>query len=102
MTLLHRLASVLRWIFRRDRAEQRLDDELQAFVEMSAAEKVRDGLPPAEARRLAILELGGDRTGEGTGPHLPPRRAARRGRARRALCLSHVRSGIPASPQSSC
>ncbi len=26
---------------------------------MSAAEKRRDGLPPAEARRLALLELGG-------------------------------------------
>ena len=26
---------------------------------MSAAEKMRDGVPPAEARRLAMLELGG-------------------------------------------
>ena len=59
MTLLHRLASILRWLFNRDRAEQGLDDELQAFLEMSAAEKMRDGLPPAEARRLATLELGG-------------------------------------------
>ena len=59
MTLLHRLASVLTWIFRRNRAEQALDDELRAFVEMSAADKVRDGYSPAEARRLAIIELGG-------------------------------------------
>jgi putative ABC transport system permease protein len=59
MTFLHRLASVLRWLFNRNRAEQALDDELQAFIDMSAAEKMRDGLPPAEARRLAILELGG-------------------------------------------
>ena len=59
MTLLHRLASVLRWLFDRSRAERGLDDELQAFIDMSAAEKTRDGLPPAEARRLAILELGG-------------------------------------------
>jgi hypothetical protein len=59
MTLLHRLASVLRWLFNRNRAEQGLDDELQAFIETSAAEKMRDGLPATQARRLAILELGG-------------------------------------------
>jgi len=57
--LLHRLASVLTWIFRRNQAEQCLDDEIRAFVEMAAAEKVRDGIPPAEARRLALIELGG-------------------------------------------
>ena len=59
MTLLHRLASVMRWIFRRDRAERELDAEMQAFVELSAAEKVRNGIPAAQARRLAVLELGG-------------------------------------------
>ena len=57
--LLHRLASVLTWIFRRNQAEQCLDDEIRAFVEMAAAENVRDGIPPAEARRLALIELGG-------------------------------------------
>jgi putative ABC transport system permease protein len=65
MTFLHRLASVLRWAFNRDRAERGLDDELQTFVDMAAAAKMRDGLPAAEARRLAILELGGvDQTKE--------------------------------------
>ena len=59
MTFLHRLVSVLRWLFNRNRAEQGLDDELQAYVSMSAAEKRREGVLPAEARRLAILELGG-------------------------------------------
>ena len=59
MTFLHRLASVLRWVFNRDRAERGLDDELQTFVDMAAAARMRDGLPAAEARRLAILELGG-------------------------------------------
>jgi hypothetical protein len=59
MTHLHRLASVVRWMVRRDRAEKELDDELQAFVDLSTAEKLRDGVPPAEARRLATLELGG-------------------------------------------
>jgi hypothetical protein len=59
MTLLHRLASIVGWLFRRTRAEQRLDDELHVFIDMSAADKVREGLSPAPARRLAILELGG-------------------------------------------
>jgi hypothetical protein len=36
MTLLHRLAAVVRWIARRDRAERDLDDELRAFAEMAA------------------------------------------------------------------
>lgn len=59
MTLLRRLASIAQWILRRDRAETQLDDELQAFIEASVAEKVRDGMAPDEARRLARLELGG-------------------------------------------
>jgi predicted permease len=57
--LLHRVASVMRWLVWRKKAEQALDDELQAFIALSAADKVRDGLSPAEARRAAILELGG-------------------------------------------
>ncbi len=59
MTLLHRFASVLSWIFHRDRAEARLDDEMRSFVEMSTADKIRDGVPAAEARRLALIEIGG-------------------------------------------
>jgi predicted permease len=59
MTLLHRLASIVRWIARRDRAEQDLHDELQAFVEMAADDEVRDGATAAEARRRAALRLGG-------------------------------------------
>lgn len=59
MTLLHRLVSIFSWIFRRSRAEQQLDDELRAFLEMSAAEKVQEGMTPAEAHRRAVLELGG-------------------------------------------
>ncbi len=59
MTLLHRVVSALSWLFRRQHVEQRLDEELRAFLDMSIAEKVRDGMPPADARRLAMLELGG-------------------------------------------
>ncbi len=59
MMILHRLAAMAAWVWRRDRAEQQLDAELQTYVEMSAAAKVRDGVPPDEARRQARLELGG-------------------------------------------
>ena len=59
MKLLHRLRSVLDWVAHRSAAEQRLDDELQSFVAMSTADKIADGMSPGEARRLAILELGG-------------------------------------------
>src|SRR5438093_3178481 len=58
MTFLHRLASVVRWLFHRNGAEQDLNDELQAFVDMAAADRTRDGAPPTEARRLAVLDLG--------------------------------------------
>jgi predicted permease len=59
MTLLHRLASIVRWITHRNRAERDLNDELEAFVDVAAAEKIRDGAPADEARRLAVLQLGG-------------------------------------------
>jgi predicted permease len=58
-TLLHRLGSIVAGLFRRDSVEAQLDDELRTFVDMAAAEKVREGLSPAEARRMALLELGG-------------------------------------------
>ncbi len=59
MTLLHRLASILRWIVHRDDADQDLHDEVQAFVDMAAADMRRDGASAAEARRMAVLDLGG-------------------------------------------
>ena len=59
MTLLHRLVSIARWIVRREQAERDLDAELRAFIELSAADKIRDGISPADARRLAVLEVGG-------------------------------------------
>jgi putative ABC transport system permease protein len=59
MTILHRLASIVRRLAGRDRAEREMQEELQTFVDMAAADYVRDGVPPAEARRLAVLSLGG-------------------------------------------
>ena len=59
MTLLHRLASIVRWMVHRDRAERDLNEELEAFVDMAAADRMRDGAASAEARRAAVLHLGG-------------------------------------------
>ena len=59
MTILHRLASVVRWTFSRDRAERDLNDEMEAFVDMAAADRMRDGAESEDARRAAVLQLGG-------------------------------------------
>jgi predicted permease len=59
MTLLHRLASMVRWVADRKRAEADLEEELQNFVDLAAADRLREGATPAEARRTAVLELGG-------------------------------------------
>jgi predicted permease len=59
MTLFRRIAAMVGWIRHRERAEAQLDDELRTYVELSAADKIRAGVEPAEARRLACLELGG-------------------------------------------
>ena len=59
MTPVHRLASIVRWIMKRRRAEQDLDVELRTYVEMSADARIRGGQSPDDARRLALAEIGG-------------------------------------------
>ena len=51
MILLHRFMSVLRRLLRPGRAEQELQDDIQGFIDASSAEKMRDDIPPGEARR---------------------------------------------------
>ncbi len=46
-------------MFRKRKFEQELDDELRAYVELQAAEKVRRGMSPEDALREARSELGG-------------------------------------------
>jgi predicted permease len=53
-----RLRSLWRNLAHRGRVERDLDDELSAVVELLVAEKIRAGMPPADARRAATLELG--------------------------------------------
>ncbi|HUS29490.1 MAG TPA: permease prefix domain 1-containing protein, partial [Kofleriaceae bacterium] len=49
----------MRAIFRRREVEAELDDELQFHLEQSFEANVKAGHSPAEARRLARIELGG-------------------------------------------
>ncbi len=58
MTLLRRFLGGLRALLRRRRDEAELDEELRTFLELSAADKLRAGLGPEEARRAARLEMG--------------------------------------------
>ena len=46
---LYRLAPILRWLVHRNRAEQDLNDDVQAFVDLATADKVRNGVLPTEA-----------------------------------------------------
>ena len=60
MTLLHRLASMLRWVLHRDRAEQATSTtSCGRSSRWPRPRRCATVLPPAEARRLAMLELGG-------------------------------------------
>jgi predicted permease len=51
--------SIIRNLFLRRRVEGALDDEVRGFVEMLTDEKVNAGAAIEEARREALLELGG-------------------------------------------
>jgi putative ABC transport system permease protein len=57
--LLPRVFSFLRNLFRKAQADRELDEELRAYVELLAEEKVEAGMGEAEARRAALIELGG-------------------------------------------
>jgi putative ABC transport system permease protein len=49
----------LRSLLRRSQADQELDDELRDHVEQKIEECISKGLAPEEARRQALLEMGG-------------------------------------------
>jgi putative ABC transport system permease protein len=59
MPLLPRLSSFWRNLFHKARKEQELTEEIDAYLEMLVEQKIADGLDPAEARRAALIELGG-------------------------------------------
>jgi len=49
----------LRSLFRRAQADQELDDELRDHIERKTQENIAKGLVPEEARRQALIEMGG-------------------------------------------
>jgi putative ABC transport system permease protein len=59
MPLLPRLASLWRNIRHGNRVEQEIGEEVDAYLEMLTEAKIKEGLKPAEARRAAMMELGG-------------------------------------------
>src|SRR5215470_7999389 len=59
MPLLPRLSSLWRNLFHKARREQHLTEEIDAYLEMLVEQKINEGLDPKEARRAALIELGG-------------------------------------------
>src|SRR3989440_2967827 len=56
--MLRNIASVLRSLFRKERVEGELDEELRGFMEMAAEEKVKQGMSRKDALRAVRLERG--------------------------------------------
>jgi macrolide transport system ATP-binding/permease protein len=59
MTRGFRIRALWANLFRKEAVERQLDDELQAYVDMVADEKIAAGSSPAEAYRTARAEFGG-------------------------------------------
>jgi putative ABC transport system permease protein len=52
-------------LFRKERAEEEMDEELAHHLELEIRENIRQGMPPDEARRKALVAFGGlERTRE--------------------------------------
>ena len=57
--MISRLLSLWNNVFRRKQLDRDLDEELEAYVELMSAEKVRGGVSPEEAHRDARRQAGG-------------------------------------------
>src|SRR5436853_1078444 len=58
MSLLRNITSGLRSLFRKDQVDRELDEELGAYLEMEAAERMRQGISRTDALREVRLERG--------------------------------------------
>jgi len=58
MSLLRSLLKGFRSLFRKERVEQELDEELRGFLEMAAEEKIKQGMSRRDALRAVRLERG--------------------------------------------
>lgn len=59
MSLLRNLAGGLRGLFRKEQVEREMDEELRAYLDAAATEKMRRGMSREEAQRAARIEMGG-------------------------------------------
>src|SRR5260370_35060190 len=59
MSLVRNIASGRRSLFRKDQVERELNEELGAYLEMEAAEKMKQGMSRRDALRAVRLERGG-------------------------------------------
>ena len=59
MPLIPRLNSLWRNLFHKDRVDQEFTEEIQAYLDMVTEENIRQGFTPQEARRNALVEVGG-------------------------------------------
>ena len=59
MSIIRLLSNTWRNLVRRASVESDLDAELRAYVDLSAGQKMKSGMSPAEARRAALIESGG-------------------------------------------
>jgi len=59
MNALRALLARLENLFHKERLERDLDNELASHLELHIAENLRAGMRPEEARRIALLKLGG-------------------------------------------
>src|SRR5215475_12724561 len=59
MPLLPSLSSLWRNLFYKARKDQELTEEIETYLEMLIVQKINEGFSPAEARRAALIELGG-------------------------------------------
>ncbi len=59
MRLWSRLKFLSRNLLHRPQIESQLDEELRSYADMLADEKIAAGIPPSEARRTTLVELGG-------------------------------------------
>src|SRR5580704_6997284 len=58
MSMLRKITSGLRSLFRKERVDQELNEEFGAYLEMAAEEKIRQGMTRKDALRAVRLEQG--------------------------------------------
>src|SRR5215469_6811932 len=58
MSLIRSITTGLRSLFRKEQVDRELDEELRAYQEMAAEDKMKDGMTRKEALRAVRLERG--------------------------------------------